>query len=279
MTMFKFIDDKDVFQKFYQKHLAARLVKQLSISSEAEGSMISKLKDACGFEYTTKLQKMVTDVNLSNDLTDNFKEKMRASESSSDVDFSIIVGGTNNWPLQPQQTDYAIPRAILPTYERFKGFYANNHTGRKLTWLWHLHRTEIRMNWTSPKYILMASAYQMAVILLFNDNLSLSYAEIEEGTKMSPQYLKPVLNLLVKAKILLQEGDQYDLNLNFKSKKIKVNINQAIRAEQKQESSDVMKGVEEDRKFVYQAMIVRVMKSRKVSRERRISVRLPFLFG
>lgn len=38
---------------------------------------------------------------------------------------------------------------------------------------------------------------------------------------------------------------------------IRININQAIRAEQKQESNDVMKAVDEDRKFVYQATIVR----------------------
>ncbi len=44
---------------------------------------------------------------------------------------------------------------------------------------------------------------------------------------------------------------------DFKSKKIRVNINQMIRSEQKAEASEVMKTVDEDRKFVYQAMIVR----------------------
>jgi cullin 1 len=60
MTIFKYVDDKDVFQKFYSKNLANRLVRTLSASDEAEGSMISKLKEACGFEYTSKLQKMIT---------------------------------------------------------------------------------------------------------------------------------------------------------------------------------------------------------------------------
>ncbi len=60
MTIFKYIDDKDVFQKFYSKNLANRLVRSLSASDEAEGSMISKLKEACGYEYTSKLQKMIT---------------------------------------------------------------------------------------------------------------------------------------------------------------------------------------------------------------------------
>jgi hypothetical protein len=44
---------------------------------------------------------------------------------------------------------------------------------------------------------------------------------------------------------------------DFKSKKIRVNINQPIKAEQKAENSEVMKHVDEDRKYVIQATIVR----------------------
>ena len=46
MILFKYIEDKDVFQKFYSKMLAKRLVQQNSTSDDAEASMISKLK-AC----------------------------------------------------------------------------------------------------------------------------------------------------------------------------------------------------------------------------------------
>ncbi|KAG9124416.1 hypothetical protein FRC07_011702, partial [Ceratobasidium sp. 392] len=45
---------------------------------------------------------------------------------------------------------------------------------------------------------------------------------------------------------------------------IRVNLNQPIKAEVKQESSDVLKTVDEDRKYVIQATIVRIMKARKV---------------
>lgn len=44
MIVFKYIDDKDVFQKFYSKMFAKRLVNQASASDDAESSMISKLK-------------------------------------------------------------------------------------------------------------------------------------------------------------------------------------------------------------------------------------------
>ena len=33
----------------------------------------------------------------------------------------------NNWPLQPQATDFAIPRALVPIHDRFGRFYTNAH--------------------------------------------------------------------------------------------------------------------------------------------------------
>ena len=44
MVIFRYVEDKDVFQKFYSKMLAKRLVQQNSTSDDAEASMISKLK-------------------------------------------------------------------------------------------------------------------------------------------------------------------------------------------------------------------------------------------
>ena len=60
MIIFKYIEDKDVFQNFYSNKLSKRLIHGASASDEAEASMISKLKEACGFEYTQKLQRMFT---------------------------------------------------------------------------------------------------------------------------------------------------------------------------------------------------------------------------
>jgi cullin 1 len=73
MTVFKYVEDKDVFQKFYSKMLAKRLVNATSASDDSETSMISKLKEACGFEYISKLQKMFQDMGTSKDLNDAFK--------------------------------------------------------------------------------------------------------------------------------------------------------------------------------------------------------------
>ncbi|RDB19810.1 Cullin-1 [Hypsizygus marmoreus] len=264
MILFKYLEDKDVFQTFYTTKLSKRLIHGVSASDESEASMISKLKEACGFEYTNKLQRMFTDMSLSKDLTDSFKERMAQNHDDMDITFSIMVLGTNFWPLNPPGHDFVIPIEILPTYDRFQKYYQTKHSGRKLTWLWNYSKNELRTNYLNQKYILMTSSYQMAVLLQYNRNDTLSLDELVAATSISKDILLQVLALLVKAKILInEEKEQYDLNPNFRSKKIRVNLNLPIKADIKAESSDVLKAVDEDRKYVIQATIVRIMKARK----------------
>ncbi|KAG6804782.1 hypothetical protein H0H93_006799, partial [Arthromyces matolae] len=88
----------------------------------------------------------------------------------------------------------------------------------------------------------------MAVLLQYNRNDTMSLDELVTATSITKDILTQVLALLVKAKILInEEKDQYDLNPNFKSKKIRVNLNLPIKADVKAESADVLKAVDEDR--------------------------------
>lgn len=240
MVLFKYIDDKDVFQTFYTTKLSKRLIHNVSASDEAEASMISKLKDACGFEYTNKLQRMFTgsppyfpcglwtdsliDMSLSKDLTDQFKEHIErlGDGAGGDITFGIMVLGTNFWPLNAPAHEFVIPREILPTYERFTRYYQNKHSGRKLTWLWNYSKNELRTNYLNQKYILMTSSHQMAVLIQYNTNDTLSLEELITATGITRDLLVQILSVLVKAKVLInEETDQYDLNPNFKSKKVR----------------------------------------------------------
>ena len=84
-------------------------------------------------------------MNLSRDLTEKFKDKERQNGPSSDgeflvqrrlrvvidtlaVDFTVMVLGSNNWPIVPQPTDYAVPREIQGTYDRLSKFHSDVHS-------------------------------------------------------------------------------------------------------------------------------------------------------
>lgn len=154
------------------------------------------------------------DMSLSKDLTDSFKERMAQTHADdNDITFSVMVLGTNFWPLNPPTHDFVIPQEIVPTYDRFSRFYQMKHSGRKLTWLWNYSKNELRTNYTNQKYILMTSSYQMAVLLQYNKNDTMSLDELITATAISKEILTQVLAVLVKAKVLInEESEQYDLN-------------------------------------------------------------------
>ncbi|KAI9798511.1 MAG: hypothetical protein M1833_004778 [Piccolia ochrophora] len=278
MTVFKYIEDKDVFQKFYSRMLAKRLVHTSSASDDAETSMISKLKEACGFEYTNKLQRMFQDMQISKDLNSSYKDFLGQALDIEDmrkiVDSHYSILGTGFWPLSPPNTPFIPPDVIVKTYERFQKFYFDKHSGRKLTWLWNLCKGDVKATYikgAKVPYTFQVSTYQMAILLLFNDSDTVSYEEIERATALSKEILDPSLGVFLKAKVLVMEpegskiepGAQFSLNYNFKSKKLRINLNIAVKSEQKQEVEDTHKTIEEDRKLLMQSAIVRIMKSRK----------------
>jgi cullin 1 len=270
MTVFKYIEDKDVFQKFYSRMLAKRLVQTTSASDDAETSMIGKLKEACGFEYTNKLQRMFQDMQISKDLNSSYKdhlaEKYGNDELKAMVDATYQILGTGFWPLTPPTTPFTPPEVLIRTYERFAKFYTDKHSGRKLTWLWQLCKGEIRANYIKQgkmPYTFQVSTYQMAILLLFNDSPVLSYEEIQEATSIAKDTLDPSIGVFLKAKILKPipengkpaPGTKFELNNGFKSKKLKINLNIGIKSEQKQEAEETHKTIEEDRKILMQVSL------------------------
>ncbi|RKF53856.1 Cullin-1 [Golovinomyces cichoracearum] len=280
MTVFKYIEDKDVFQKFYSRMLARRLVHTSSSSDDAETSMISKLKEACGYEYTNKLQRMFQDIQISKDLNSGFKdfESKIIDGDSKPIDASYSILGTGFWPLNPPNTEFTPPAEIAKAYERFQTFYGKKHNGRKLTWLWQLCKGEVKANYcssTKVPYTFQVSTYQMAILLLFNENDKHKYEDIVNATKLKAEVLDPALAIMVKAKVLslvssesekkesIGPGKIFYLNYEFKSKKLRINLNVAVKSEQKQEVDDTHKTIEEDRKLLMQSAIVRIMKARK----------------
>lgn len=44
MVLFRFMQEKDVFERYYKQHLGRRLLSNKSVSDDSEKNMISKLK-------------------------------------------------------------------------------------------------------------------------------------------------------------------------------------------------------------------------------------------
>ena len=93
LILFRFIHGKDVFEAFYKKDLAKRLLVGKSASVDAEKSMLLKLKQGlfscpsnisfhgfvleCGTIFTSKLEGMFKDMELSRDIMTAFDQVRR----------------------------------------------------------------------------------------------------------------------------------------------------------------------------------------------------------
>lgn len=73
ITIFRYLTDKDVFERYYKGHLAKRLLLGRSVSDDAERGMLAKLKVECGYQFTQKLEGMFHDMRISSDTMDAYR--------------------------------------------------------------------------------------------------------------------------------------------------------------------------------------------------------------
>jgi cullin 1 len=274
MIVFRYIDSKDVFQKFYSNMLAKRLVEHLSMSDDAEASMISKLKETCGALYTSKLQKMFQDVTVNVDLNTRFRQHVKQSGSALEFDFSVEVLTHGSWPFT-QMPLFALPAELETCMDRFKLFYIHQHSGRKLIWLYHKSRAEIISNCFKRRYTMISSMYQVAVLLQYNHNTSYTLQQLQENTNINISDLQQVVRTLLKIRLLLCDNatsdDEVDLPLtaildlyqDYSNKKLRININVALKSTEKKELEATHQNVDEERRHLIEAAVIRIMKTKK----------------
>jgi cullin 1 len=95
----------------------------------------------------------------------------------------------------------------------------------------------------------------MGLLLPFNNATSIAFDELLQITGLNEDSLVAQLALLCKAKVLVEsspDSKKYDLNMDFKSKKVKINLNIAIKSETKAEVDETHKTIEKDRELVIQ---------------------------
>jgi cullin 3 len=274
MMLFRFIQEKDVFEKYYKQHLAKRLLLGRSVSDDAERNMIAKLKTECGYQFTSKLEGMFTDMKLSSDTMEGFKTYVQnlGTDPLNGVDLSVHVLTTGFWPTQ-SAAKCNLPPELLNCCEVFKKYYLSNHNGRRLTWQTNMGTGDLKAFFGSRKHELSVSTYQLVILLLFNGSSQMTFKDIKDATGIPiPDLKRNLMSLTIsKYKVLtknpkekeIKDDDVFSFNTAFKSKLYRVRILPISRGESKDERAVTREKVDEERKHQIEAAIVRIMKSRK----------------
>ncbi|XP_068620766.1 cullin-3-B [Battus philenor] len=236
MVLFRFLQEKDVFERYYKQHLAKRLLLNKSVSDDSEKNMISKLKTECGCQFTSKLEGMFKDMTVSNTIMEEFKEHVLSSGTNlHGVDLSVRVLTTGFWPTQSATPKCNIPTAPRNAFDVFRSFYLAKHSGRQLSLQPQLGSADLHATFratsvagagsgsggagsgsggagaggSSPpqsppaaprKHIIQVSTFQMCVLLLFNKRERLTYEEILNETDIPEKDLVRALQSLAMGK-------------------------------------------------------------------------------
>mmetsp|Transcript_133 Transcript_133/g.406 ORF Transcript_133/g.406 Transcript_133/m.406 type:complete len:742 (+) Transcript_133:275-2500(+) len=279
VRLLAYINDKDMFSEFYRKRLARRLLFDKSANDEHERSILAKLKQQCGAQFTSRMEGMVNDIALARDQQSAFEEWLRArpEKDKPGLDLQVNVLTTGFWPTY-KQADLVLPAEMVKCVEIFKEYYEEKTKHRKLAWIYSLGTCHLKGKFGSRWMELMISTYQAAVLLLFNHSKSLTYEEIKSQLNLPDEDIVRSLHSLACAKyqILLKEPpgktvaktDTFIFNDSFtdRLKRIKVPLPPV------DEKKKVVEDVDKDRRHAVDAAIVRIMKSRKTLQHQQLTV-------
>lgn len=270
MVLFRFIHGKDVFEAYYKKDLAKRLLIGKSASVDAEKSMLSKLKQECGGVFTLKLEGMFKDMELSKDIMAAYEQQLQHRPT---INLYVNILTLTHWPTYPIAT-IVLPPELSSLQEKFTDFYKKKYSGRNLQWQPALGHCLVKGTIDSNNVKeFQVSLYQTLVLLLFNTRDEMTYEDIYESTKIDENELKRTLQSLAcgKVPILLKsskgvevtQDEVFSFNKDFKHKLCRIKINQVQLKETQEENQATNERIFQDRQYQVDAAIVRVMKMRK----------------
>ncbi|ORX91617.1 ubiquitin-protein ligase, cullin 4 [Basidiobolus meristosporus CBS 931.73] len=275
LILFRFIQGKDVFEAFYKRDLAKRLLLNKSASFDAEKSMLSKLKTECGASFTSKLEGMFKDMDVSRDIMISFRQTQKYQELCKDIELNVSVLTQGYWPTYTP-TEITLPEQMTEYQEVFKAFYLSKHHGRRLMWQHSLGHCVLKAYFPKGKKELAVSLYQAMVLLLFNSmeiDAKLSYKEISAATNIELKELERTLQSLAcgKVRVLtkypkgreIAETDSFSFNKDFTAPLFRIKVNAIQMKETVEENTNTTERVFQDRQYQVDAAIVRIMKTRK----------------
>jgi len=276
VRLFSYLTDKDIFAEFYKKQLAKRLLLQRSASDDAERSMIAKLKLKCGAQFTSKLEGMVLDMNLSQDHQTHFIEFISMKEIKLECDLTVQVLTTGFWPTY-KSDELNLPSEMVACVTAFKAYYDSKTSHRRLRWVHNLGSNQVLGTFypggKKKQHDLMVSTYQACILLLFNTQEKYTCEEMQKALNMPIDELKRyMLSLsLGKYRILhktpaskeVASADVFSVNNEFTDRARRIKVPMLTAKVTVEEKESTRQTVDEDRKHAIEAAIVRIMKTRK----------------
>jgi cullin 1 len=273
IKLYIYLTDKDLFIEQYRISLSKRLLNNNNtINNDLEKLIITKIKIESGLQLTSKIEGMINDLILSNEYNKLFTEYLIDNSINNNININILTN--SHWP-NFKLYDIIIPNEMKKITFIFNDYFIQKYNNRKISWIYTQGNILLTIILNKKVYDMNVTTLQAIVLLLFNNinninNETLDFNTIFKLTNIPEEILKRILHSLSCGKIrilkkvdlnekVIKNTDIFRLNKDFSNSLRKFKIPMPSFDDIKEKSNIV----EENRIYLIDSLIVRIMKTRK----------------
>jgi len=223
-----------------------------------------------------KIKSMLQDMEVSRQINQMFEEHLKSSRIKISYAFTVQVLTQGCWP-ENELTKVQVPEVLAEVKKAFGGFHSHKYPGKVLTWVMSLGDAEIGVNIGEKKFTLLATNFQLCILLLFNNQDVWTYEQIKSKVEITDSELQANLLMICAKYPILIKGEPEDkekinptetltFNPKFNSaqKRLVTKPAKITAAKRPEETSELERDILKEREFIIDSVVIRVMKSRRV---------------
>lgn len=289
IKVFAMTRDKDMFVENHRVMMATRILGDSSKSADDERMFVGQLRACSDMSLTSKLTGMLSDVAVREEHNERFQNYLenpanpdaRPAEMG-EMKLKMFMLTVGHWPAGPKVSVTPVHGEVRAAMAAFETFFHRESSKRRLTWMFSAGTIEVslRMRPGAPPITATLVPVQALVLLAFSESRGrLSIADVVErsGVQDEDDVVKkclhslctnPSFRLLNRSSNdrVIRPQDTFWFNRSFTTRLRAFRVPMASLETRTAEAT-----VEENRKFIVDASIVRIMKSRRTLRIQELS--------
>ena len=294
VKMVQFLRNIEAFITFFSRLMIQRIISGKNFSNHYENDFITSMKTIFGIEVTKNFELLRRDEMISADITEKFRKMIEngvkgAPKTSVSYNFKVLT--YIKAPIK-QTFTFTLPPELRDDLSLFEAFYTGagdkNQRCKTIQWLNQHCTGEVKLKQEKKSHIFVSNAMQITLLLKYNEGDSFTVDEItnyldlvfptlpmntnnrEEIKKRDTgvvvdQIIKTLVipKILIRTKVDGKGGDIVSFNKNFKSARVRTDINKQINFVSKKFQENTNKDIRIAESTLVQSLIVKCMKSNK----------------
>jgi hypothetical protein len=281
LDLTQYLACKDLFREHYAALQTPRLLNRKSASSDMERLAIGHLKFLYGTHFTDKLEQMCADLAIADDAAKAYVAVQRGPGSTFPAvaptveSFSAAVLKRATWPPMVMLKGLRLPPAMAACVNHFTRYYQSQGISRLLDWAFSQGSAEVSVQFSDKVTLTVACGTAQAVVLLVLGKVPVgtrvTVRDLADTCGIDVSTLKNIIGSMLFAKDLavlrktptskvIEEGHELELNDAYRSASRRITLPAVVM----RDKSSVQEQVTAEQIHVLEAVIVRIMKARKV---------------